>query len=441
MKKGRGRGKFIKKMDNASVKISCFMCITNPKKRGDTYLEAIKSHLLFCDELVIVDGGSTDGSLKDINLLNDPRIRIVSLPWAEDWSWEEFATHWNFGYQNCTGDWVGAGETDHIWEAAQAERVREFLSMPSLQELTVVAVEKFQLVTVDRGFNKSGFPYFLNKAKCGSSIGYGYDPDYHTDLAAPIHIKKQIYPLFYEGIAIRDEGVKKFRLHFINYLWTFKTGNMILKEREKGFNGWNRFYGSKKPVLPYPGGNSLSTIKSSLEMSYTRLAKCTKMMFLKDHPKFMVDKIKKELKPGMFGYDLCGWGNGHSIVPDYFDTDKVITINNFVDHRGRLIPLDKEIPFAVKRVYFITDVPTSVISRAGHAHKINRQALIAVKGQCTVSIFKDSTNKQDYILNSPRKCMILEPEDWHILGNFSSDCVLAVLASEHYDLNDYIDQL
>lgn len=116
----------------------------------------------------------------------------------------------------------------------------------------------------------------------------------------------------------------------------------------------------------------------------------------------------------------------------------LINLKEFSDDRGNLIAIDKEIPFSIKRVYFIYNVPSFDIVRAGHAHKKNIQALISIKGSCLISIPK---KEQEVLLDHPSKCHILAPEDWHELKYFSNDCILLVLASEHYDLEDYVDEL
>ncbi len=119
---------------------------------------------------------------------------------------------------------------------------------------------------------------------------------------------------------------------------------------------------------------------------------------------------------------------------------EIIELKEFGDHRGALVVMDREIPFEIKRVYFIFAVPNKDIVRAGHCHKRTIQALVASKGSCIVSVCtKDS--KEDYRLDAPNQCLILRPEDWHTIQDFSDDCVLTVLASEHYDIDDYIDEL
>jgi mannose-6-phosphate isomerase-like protein (cupin superfamily) len=75
--------------------------------------------------------------------------------------------------------------------------------------------------------------------------------------------------------------------------------------------------------------------------------------------------------------------------------------------------------------------------RGGHKHKKTIQALIAIHGSCRV-VIRNEDKRETYLLDSPDKCLIVEPKDWHTMDNFSSDGVLLVLASEYYDADDYI---
>jgi len=108
------------------------------------------------------------------------------------------------------------------------------------------------------------------------------------------------------------------------------------------------------------------------------------------------------------------------------------------DNRGSLIAIEEgyNAPFEIKRVYYIFDTKESV-TRGYHAHKNLKQIAIAVKGSCTF-VLDDGKTKQEVNLNSPTKGLLLEGLIWREMKDFSSDCVLVVLASEHYDENDYI---
>ncbi len=117
---------------------------------------------------------------------------------------------------------------------------------------------------------------------------------------------------------------------------------------------------------------------------------------------------------------------------------RLIRMKTFTDTRGSLTVLDRDLPFPVKRIYYIYNVGSSEI-RAGHRHKKNIQALLCVKGRCEVFV-NDGAHRQTFLLKNPDEYLLLEAKDWHTMQKFSNDAVLLVLASEHYDIDDYIDE-
>ena len=114
---------------------------------------------------------------------------------------------------------------------------------------------------------------------------------------------------------------------------------------------------------------------------------------------------------------------------------KYINIPTFVDSRGSLSVVEKILPFEIKRVYYIYNLNES--DRGYHAHKKTIQALIMISGSCDVFVGKTQESFK-YKLDSPSKCLLLDPEDFHWMSNFSKNSILLVLASEEYNINDYI---
>lgn len=111
-------------------------------------------------------------------------------------------------------------------------------------------------------------------------------------------------------------------------------------------------------------------------------------------------------------------------------------LKTFSDARGNLSVLEApEIPFEIKRIFYIYGVDRS--ERGGHRHRKTCQALICLKGSCVVENH-DGTRKDSFVLDHPKKCLILEPRDWHILHHFTEGAILLVLASEFFDEHDYL---
>jgi hypothetical protein len=108
------------------------------------------------------------------------------------------------------------------------------------------------------------------------------------------------------------------------------------------------------------------------------------------------------------------------------------------DKRGRLgfAQQGEHIPFSVKRVFFIYDIPRGG-SRAGHAHRTQHQYLMMLAGSCEVGV-DDGTNRDRVRLNSPQVALYAPPLLWLDLTGFTDGSVCLVLASGLYDERDYL---
>ena len=108
------------------------------------------------------------------------------------------------------------------------------------------------------------------------------------------------------------------------------------------------------------------------------------------------------------------------------------------DDRGSLIAIEEgyNAPFEIKRVYYIFDTKHDV-ERGFHAHINLKQMCIVVKGSSTF-VVDDGIRREEILLENPNQGLLIEGLIWREMKIFSEDCVLVVLASEHYDESDYI---
>lgn len=116
----------------------------------------------------------------------------------------------------------------------------------------------------------------------------------------------------------------------------------------------------------------------------------------------------------------------------------VIELNKHHAPQGNIsvVENNKEVPFGIKRVYYLYDVPGGE-SRGAHAHKELYQLIIAASGSFTVTL-DDGEVKRTFLLNRPYQGLLIVPGIWRTLDDFSSGSVCMVLASEKYDEKDYI---
>ena len=116
----------------------------------------------------------------------------------------------------------------------------------------------------------------------------------------------------------------------------------------------------------------------------------------------------------------------------------VIELNKVHNRSGNLTAIEDrmEIPFDVKRLYYLYDVPGGA-ERGGHAHKKLQQLIVAASG-CFDVVLDDGKNRKVVELNRPYFGLHVVPGIWRELINFSSGAICLVLASEKYDAHDYI---
>ena len=116
---------------------------------------------------------------------------------------------------------------------------------------------------------------------------------------------------------------------------------------------------------------------------------------------------------------------------------KLLSLPKIEDHRGNLSVIEKDtIPFEIKRVYYLYDVPSGA-ERGGHAHKEQNEVLIALSGSFDV-VLNDGKTQKTVTLNKPNQGLLIGTEIWRELKNFSSGSVCLVIASDVFDEDDYI---
>lgn len=110
-------------------------------------------------------------------------------------------------------------------------------------------------------------------------------------------------------------------------------------------------------------------------------------------------------------------------------------LKTFASDSGNLTVFEKIIPGTIQRVFYIYKAGQS--SRAGHRHRRTWNALICLNGSCRVYT-NNGRYETVYQLTNPRQCLVLKPEDWHVMDEFSEDAILLVVSNEPYDKDDYV---
>ena len=129
--------------------------------------------------------------------------------------------------------------------------------------------------------------------------------------------------------------------------------------------------------------------------------------------------------------------NLSAIIPDN-SFYRLINFSVCGDYRGNLVPIEaqKDVPFDIKRVYYIWGAQKD-ITRGQHAYHKLDQVVVCVSGACDF-ILDNGKKKETVHLSSPNQGLYIKHNVWREFTNFSSDCVVLVLASDHYDESDCI---
>lgn len=119
---------------------------------------------------------------------------------------------------------------------------------------------------------------------------------------------------------------------------------------------------------------------------------------------------------------------------------KFIELPRIIDGRDGIISVaeqNRNIPFSIKRVYYIYDLKSDLSVRGMHAHKSLEQVLFCVNGRFEL-IVDDGYNKNQFKMDTPNLGIYLGPMLWHEMRKFSENCILLVLASDYFNEDDYI---
>jgi dTDP-4-dehydrorhamnose 3,5-epimerase-like enzyme len=120
------------------------------------------------------------------------------------------------------------------------------------------------------------------------------------------------------------------------------------------------------------------------------------------------------------------------------DECRIVNFPKVTDYRGNLsfIEGQNQIPFDIKRVYYLYDVPSGA-TRGGHAHKELQQVVISLSGSFDV-VLDDGHTRRSFFLNRPHYGLYIPPRVWREIENFSANSVALSLVSQVYSESDYV---
>tara|TARA_B100000900_G_scaffold141958_1_gene120312 strand:+ start:8062 stop:8502 length:441 start_codon:yes stop_codon:yes gene_type:complete len=112
-------------------------------------------------------------------------------------------------------------------------------------------------------------------------------------------------------------------------------------------------------------------------------------------------------------------------------------INDHPDGNLSVAEESKDIPFQIKRVYYIYDLRNAIATRGKHAHKNLEQVLFCISGSFKL-LLDDGKTKMNIEMDKPNEGIYIGKYIWHTMCQFSKDCIILVLASDYFKESDYI---
>jgi hypothetical protein len=268
------------------MRLTIITMITKPDERQDKWREALQNYLELADEVVCVNGGPH---------LEYAGVKMLDMPWPDDWDWQELPKHLNFAKEHATGDWILKLDIDQLIHEKEFTKLRKVIeTIP--HDVDVLSLMKFNFVAKMRYLVKNTQPIlFRNKPE----IGFGYALDFpNGDCCMPIKI------LEWESVYGMPVGETMYHMHtdcaYWNFSYTFKTKDVAREHYLRMCRAYRRFY--KDDGL---GHDDRSSWEQFMEMTYAKYVKTHSEAALSEIPWTLRGAIQN-LKPEEKGFNFWG---------------------------------------------------------------------------------------------------------------------------------------
>lgn len=113
----------------------------------------------------------------------------------------------------------------------------------------------------------------------------------------------------------------------------------------------------------------------------------------------------------------------------------LVHLQTIQNPKGKLTVFEKLLSGGIRRVFYIYDSENEV--RGGHRHRYSTHAITCIVGECKVYV-NNGESEEIFVLDSPEKCLILNPEDWREMFDLKTNSVLLCISNQYYDPDDYV---
>lgn len=288
--------------------ISGFTIVTNALRDGYPILECLRAAIPMFDEIVVVDGGATDGTPEAIRALPTRKIRVVrdaDTQWEEDWLYWRMGHNLDRGFRECTGDFAVKFDADYVFD--NDYNLHGDFEVAERKGVLTVAVVRMNFILGDRFFFKSPKTLAVNKKRCrelGLDVRWGYDLK-----ATGLGDEPVVYGNSEHGVNLGELLAKRSRRYFTdmavcNYGYVFRTApeaRRMFCRNMRAYWGQLKLMGMAASV-PSDDEHWRCYVETCL---HSLASKQQHPIPLERHP-FEIRQRIAELTPEQQGYDFFG---------------------------------------------------------------------------------------------------------------------------------------
>ena len=280
--------------------ISAFTITTNAIKNQYPIIESVKSILPLVDEVVIVDGGSTDGTIEQLRALGD-KVRVIvdkDTIWEDDWTYWRMGKNWNRAFHECKGDWLIKFDADYVFDNNY-----NFRKECETADSYIINLDRLNFQLVDRCFRKTQKTLAVNMAKArrdNLNVEWGYDLKWGLCDEAVVYEKFE-NNLIQGSLLVKLDKFKEVSpIRIFNYGYCFRTEEV---SKELFFRNMRAFYRQQGKGWPDIEKNWRCYISGCLSHMKNSVQTPVPLIY---HPEEIRGRIER-LTPEFGGYNL--WGN------------------------------------------------------------------------------------------------------------------------------------
>ncbi len=266
------------------MNLTVFTTTTNPIMRGDNFEDAFKCYCDLADELIIVDGSTTDKA-PDFEKRSS-YVRYVYNKWPQEFNWPLIGQQFQRGYEAASGDWVLHADLDFIFHEKDFDNIRKALT--DHPKAPALSFWKYQFILPDRYNLKSRLVLAVNKRVYGDRIRFNSG----GDLCQPS----------LDGAEIKPDYVAESRIPFYNYEKMTKNADQIMADCGRMDRAFFKHFGFYQ--LSNDGSDE-SAFDGYIRLMRGRFHKPQEHIKLEQHPKYIQETINS-LRPKQFGYNGLG---------------------------------------------------------------------------------------------------------------------------------------